>query len=81
MPGWFVPHYDGEAERRPALHARLASGECPGAWAVDDGAGLWFRDGAVHEVVRSQQAANAYRVEREGDVVVERRVRRGDDDA
>jgi dipeptidase E len=74
MKGWMVPHYDGEAERRPALEQALARGDCPGAWAADDGAALWFRDDALHGVVASRPHARAYRVERSGTTTLETRV-------
>jgi len=66
LPGWMVPHYDGESERRPTLDRLIAAGECDGAWAADDGAALWFRDEALYEVITSRPAARAYRVARDG---------------
>ena len=73
MPGWCVPHYDGEAERRPTLARLVASGECPGAWAADDGAALWFEEGALREVVASRPAARAYRVDGAGERALDAR--------
>ncbi len=73
LPGFLVPHYDGEAERRPTLHGLIAGGELDGAWAADDGAALVFRDGALAEVVSSRPHAAGYRVSRgEGGVREER---------
>jgi len=66
LPGWMVPHYDGETERRPTLERLVAGGECDGAWAADDGAALWFRDDQLHQVVTSRPNARAYRVEATG---------------
>jgi dipeptidase E len=74
LKGWMVPHYDGEAERRPALARVIASGECDGAWAADDGAALWFLDEELREVVTSCPHAKAYRVERGGTTTLETRV-------
>ncbi len=66
LPGIMVPHYDGEAERRPTLHRLIAGGTVDAAWAADDGAALVFRDGALAEVVTSRPRAAAYRVSRGG---------------
>lgn len=72
LPGYFVPHYDSEAARRPVLHEQVRSGAMSWAWAADDGAALWFRDGELHEVITSRPDARAYRVEIDGGAVVER---------
>jgi dipeptidase E len=52
----------------------IASGECDGAWAADDGAALWFLDEELREVVTSRPHAKAYRVERGGTTTLETRV-------
>lgn len=63
LPGSACPHYDGEAERRPAYHRMIASGELPGGHAADDGCALLWRDGVLVEAVSSRPEAGAYRVE------------------
>jgi len=55
------PHYDGEAERRPAYHRLVAEG-FPGGFAADDGAALYFRGTELVEAVSSRPGAGAYRV-------------------
>lgn len=65
LPGVMVPHYDGEAERRPALHRLLADGAFASAWAADDSAALCFEGGALAEVVASRAGASGWRVERD----------------
>lgn len=70
--GYFVPHWDSEAARRPVLHELILSGAIPWAWAADDGAAVCFRDGAFHEVITSRPAARAFRVERVDGAIVER---------
>lgn len=71
LRGAMVPHYDGEAERRPTLHRLLGDGTFEAAWAADDSAALVFRDGALVEVVTSRPTAGAFRVERAGSRIVE----------
>jgi dipeptidase E len=76
--GWLAgsacPHYDGEEQRRPVFRELVASGELSGGWAADDGAALVFAGEELEEVVSSRPRAAAYRVERDGEGVSERRV-------
>jgi dipeptidase E len=62
LPGSCCPHYDGEAERRPAYHRLLRNGEMASGFAIDDGAALHFVNHEVHRVVTSRQGATAYHV-------------------
>ncbi|MBE3590143.1 MAG: peptidase E [Firmicutes bacterium] len=71
LPGSFCPHYDGEAERRPAFHRLLEEGRIGPGWAADDGAALHFVDRELKAVVSSRPAARAYRLERVGGRAVE----------
>jgi peptidase E len=57
------PHYDGEADRRPAYHRAIAGGMQAG-YAAEDGAALHFCGPNLLEVVSSRPRAAAYRVER-----------------
>ncbi len=67
------PHYDGEEERRPTYHRLIGEG-LPWGYAADDGAALHFRGTELLEVVSSQAAAAAYRVELVDGRVVETRL-------
>ncbi|MDM5315283.1 peptidase E [Fictibacillus sp. b24] len=71
LSGSHCPHYDGEAERRPAYHGLIENGLKPG-FAADDGAALHFIDGKLHKVVSSRENAKAYYVEKQGEEVAER---------
>ncbi len=71
LPGSCTPHYDGEAERRPAVRRMVASGELLAGYAFDDGAAGHFIKGALRQVVSSRPSAKGYRVERLGDEAVE----------
>jgi dipeptidase E len=71
LSGAAVPHYDGEADRRPTAHRLVASGELPGGVAADDSAALVYRDRKLVEVVCSVEGRQAYRLERDGDRCVE----------
>lgn len=72
LPGSFVPHYDSDQERRPAVHAALLRGEIQPALAVDDGAAVHFKGQAIYKVVTSRSQAGAYKVTVEGGEIVEK---------
>jgi len=61
LAGSHCPHYDGEAERRPAF-TRLVQSGMPSGFAADDGAALHFVDRQLLRVVSSRPAARAYHV-------------------
>jgi len=71
LAGTCCPHYDGEQERRPALHAFIAQRAVPSALALDDGAAAHFVGSGLSRVVSSRPNAKAYRVQLEGDETVE----------
>ena len=62
LGGSCCPHYDGEAERRPAYRDLLRRGEIAGGHAIDDGAAIHFVDRGVLRVVASRPGARAYRL-------------------
>ena len=62
VPGSFCPHYDGEAQRRPAYHRFLAEGAILPGYAADDGVAFHFVDGALQHVVSSRPNARGYRL-------------------
>jgi dipeptidase E len=71
LPGACCPHYDGEVERRPAVHQFVAKGLVPETLALDDGAAAHFVGRKLKRVVCSRPQASAYRVRREGRKSVE----------
>lgn len=71
LPGTCCPHYDGEKERRPALHQFVAKGLVRDALALDDGAAAHFVGRKLRRIVCSRPAARAYRVQRCGRTVLE----------
>jgi len=66
LDGSFIPHYHGEGQRRPLYLDLVGRGELPAGYAADDGAALVFRDRELAEVVTSDPAAGAWRVEPDG---------------
>ncbi|MCC7358306.1 MAG: peptidase E [Anaerolineales bacterium] len=69
--GSFSPHYDGEPERRPALHRLLKDGQILAGYAADDGAALHFVEGQLLHAICSKPTAKAYQVAWGGEHVVE----------
>jgi peptidase E len=66
LPGTCCPHYDGEAERRPALHRLVAHGVVAKALALDDGAAAHFIGRRLSRIVSSRPGALGYEVRRRG---------------
>lgn len=66
LPGACCPHYDGEAERRPATQGLVARGLLPETLALDDGAVAHFAERDLLRVVTSRPGAGAYRIRRAG---------------
>jgi peptidase E len=71
LSGTCCPHYDGEPERRPALHRFVGEGQVPAALAIDDGAAAHFVGRRLHKVVSCRLKGGAYLVRRRRDHVVE----------
>jgi peptidase E len=62
LPGSCCPHYDGEAERRPALHRLLAGGEIAAGIAIEDWTGVHFKGTEIDRVVSAKNGSRAYGV-------------------
>ena len=71
LAGSFTPHYDGEIERKPSLHAQLKENRISPGYAADDGAALHFIDGELNEAVASRPEAGVYEVKSKPNYVVE----------
>lgn len=73
LPGSACPHYDGEADRRRRYHELIRAG-LPAGHAADDDAALHFTGTVLTEVVSDRPDASGYRVERDGDEIIETRI-------
>ena len=73
LSGSACPHYDGETARRGRYHEVIRAG-LPAGYAADDDAALHFTGTDLTEVVSDRPDAAGYRVERDGDEVVETRL-------
>ena len=71
LPGSCCPHYDGEAERRPAYHAFVQSGQVKPGYAIEDAVAAHFKDGRLERVVSKKAGATAYYVSAEAGSVRE----------
>jgi peptidase E len=71
LPDACCPHYDGEPERRPALHEAVTNGSLPATLALEDWTAAHFVGTELLRIVSSRQNAKGYRVERKGKTVVE----------
>lgn len=61
--GSFCCHFDGEDGRAPVFTEAVASGELPGGYAADDGAGLHFTDGELVTCVAEKPGQRVVRIE------------------
>ncbi len=63
MLGWlkgsYCPHFDSEPKRRRIFRSLIKLGRLPSGYAVDDGVGLHFVDGALKDVVTTPTKASA----------------------
>lgn len=71
LPGSCCPHFDGEAERRPAFRQFLTNGEIMPGYALDDGVAVHFVGDELHRLVASHPYARVYRVDRRGGELLE----------
>jgi peptidase E len=72
--GSSCPHYDSEERRRPLYQRLVREGTLDPGYATDDGVGLHYVDGVLHEAVRDRDGAAAWRVDRDGETKVEPRL-------
>ena len=73
LPGSACPHYDGEERRRPVYTQLVADGLAPGV-AADDDVALHYVGTELREAVTSREGAAAYRVQPDGERVLETRL-------
>jgi dipeptidase E len=62
LAGSCCPHYDGEADRRPAYHALLQSRDVQPGYAIEDAVAAHFKHGRLERVVSKKTGARAYYV-------------------
>ena len=74
VPGSNCPHYDSEARRRPLYQSLVADGTLQPGYAADDGVGLHYVRGQLHEAVSDREGASAYRVDATGETEVATRL-------
>ena len=67
LKGSHCPHYDGEAERRPAYRQFIEQGVLQEGIAADDGAAVHYVGQHIKRIVSSRPAAKAYRVHKGGE--------------
>ena len=75
LKGSNCPHYDGEANRRPAYHQLLLSGGISEGVAADDGIALHYVGTELETVVSSRPHARAYSVRKKSGRIEEEIIR------
>ena len=74
LPGSLTVHADGEPERLPVWLSAVRSGELPGGWALDDGAGMLMEGESPVRIVSSRPGAGAERADAVAGELVRRRI-------
>jgi dipeptidase E len=69
LKGSNCPHYDGEAERRPAYQNLIGTKKIQAGIAADDGVAIHYIDQEISNIVSSRPTSKAYRVSYENKVV------------
>ncbi|TWT06372.1 peptidase E [Planococcus sp. CPCC 101016] len=67
LKGSHCPHYDGEAERRPAYRQFIDEGLLQDGIAADDGAAIHYAGQEIKRIVSSRPTAKAYQVYKGGE--------------
>ncbi|WP_028707356.1 Type 1 glutamine amidotransferase-like domain-containing protein [Propionicicella superfundia] len=63
LEGSFCCHFDGEVDRAPTYTDAVASGDLPGGYAADDGAGVHFTGTTFHKAIAERPRARVSRME------------------
>jgi len=74
IAGSTCPHYDSEARRRPLYQQLVRDGALDPGHATDDGVGLHYVDGVLHEAVSDTDGASAWWVDAGGETRVPARL-------
>jgi dipeptidase E len=69
LKGSNCPHYDGEAERRPAFHNLIGNKKIQAGIAADDGVAIHYIEQEICRIVSSRPTSKAYRVYNENKVI------------
>ncbi len=71
LSGSFCPHYEDREELKREYHKLILDGSIGEGFGVEDGAALHFADSQLIRVVTSRPTANAYRVRKVRNKIVE----------
>lgn len=71
VPETACPHYDGEKDRRPSVHAMIEEGKIESCYAIEDGAAVHFKNESFDSVVSFMPEKTTYLVKKEGSEIQE----------
>lgn len=75
IPETACPHYDGEKDRRPSVHAMLEDKKFESCYAAEDGAAMHFVNEELRHAVSFEKEKTAYLVKKVGEKVVEEKLK------
>lgn len=71
LPFSHSPHYSSEKSRRPAYHQNILTGVLDNGYAIDNLAGIVFKNGKVDHVVQMNKKNKAYFVHNKNGKIIE----------
>lgn len=69
LKGSNCPHYDGEADRRPAFKSLIGAKKIQAGIAADDGVAIHYIEQEINNIVSSRSTSKAYRVYYENQII------------
>ena len=75
IPQTACPHYDGEANRRPSVHAMLEQDKIESCYAIEDGAAVHFKNEVFDTALGFMKDKTAYLVSKENDKITEKNLK------
>jgi peptidase E len=75
LPFSHCPHYDSEEYRRPLYHKNIKNGIFKAGYAMDNNAGIIFKNGEPFKVVSLDEDHNAYFVSMKNGGIVEEKLK------
>lgn len=75
LPFSHCPHYDSEKYRRPLYHKNIENGIFKPGYAMDNNAGIIFKNGKPYKIVSIDEKSNCYFVSREDGKTVEEKLK------
>ena len=71
LDGCCCPHYDGEKDRRPSVHAFINDEKIESCIAVEDESAIHYKDNKFYKSISFGKDKNSYIIKNDGDKIIE----------